>query len=250
MLTFIFGRLYTIHDVGNYNQAYNWDTKANSFVANTIGQIAQPVLASIRDDKDRAKQVFRKMMRFTAFLSFPLMFGLVLVGKEFILITIKDKWIDCIPLLQILCISGAFVPFYTLYQNLAISNGRSDIYLRCNIIQVAMLIALVIGCHSQGMTFLVTVYSAFTILWLIVWHIVTQKISGIKLTEIIKDTLPFLVIAAAVMGVTYFITMSIENLYLLFATRIIIAGILYLAIMRMAHVEILNECINFIRKKK
>ena len=100
------------------------------------------------------------------------------------------------------------------------------------------------------MTFLVTVYSAFTILWLIVWHIVTQKISGIKLTEIIKDTLPFLVIAAAVMGVTYFITMSIENLYLLFATRIIIAGILYLAIMRMAHVEILNECINFIRKKK
>lgn len=250
MLTFIFGRLYTIHDVGNYNQAYNWDTKANSFVANTIGQIAQPVLASIRDDKDRAKQVFRKMMRFTAFLSFPLMFGLVLVGKEFILITIKDKWIDCIPLLQILCISGAFVPFYTLYQNLAISNGRSDIYLRCNIIQVAMLIALVIGCHSQGMTFLVTVYSAFTILWLIVWHIVTQKILGIKLTEIIKDTLPFLVIAAAVMGVTYFITMSIENLYLLFATRIIIAGILYLAIMRMAHVEILNECINFIRKKK
>lgn len=136
VLTFVFGRFYPINDVGNYSQAYNWDTKANSFVANTVGQIAQPVLASIQDDKNRELLVFRKMLRFTAFLSFPLMFGLTLVSREFILITIHEKWIASVPLLQILCVSGAFMPIYTLYQNLAISKGRSDVYMWCNLGQV------------------------------------------------------------------------------------------------------------------
>ena len=58
-MTFVFGRFYPINDVGNYSQAYNWDTKANSFVANTVGQIAQPVLDSIQNDKNRELLVFR-----------------------------------------------------------------------------------------------------------------------------------------------------------------------------------------------
>ena len=68
-----------------------------------------------------------EMMRFTAFLAFPAMFGLVLVAREFILITIGAKWIDAVPLLQILAVSGAFFPFYTLYQNMVIGHGRADI---------------------------------------------------------------------------------------------------------------------------
>ena len=250
MLTFIFGRLYTICDVGNYNQAYNWDTKASSFVTNTIGQIAQPVMASIRDDKDKAKQVFRKMMRFTAFLSFPLMFGLVLVSREFILITIGEKWIDAIPLMQILCVSGAFMPIYTLYQNLAISNGRSDIYLWCNIGQVVVLIALVVACHSLGITYLVIVYSIFTLLWLFVWHFATKQISNIRLFDVLKDTMPFLLTSAVGMCITYLITMHIDNIYLLIALRTAIAAVIYFAVMKLAKVVILEECIQFILKKK
>lgn len=71
VLTFVFGRFYPINDVVAIRR-YNWDTKANSFVANTVGQIAQPVLASIQNDKNRELLVFRKMLRFTAFLSFSI----------------------------------------------------------------------------------------------------------------------------------------------------------------------------------
>lgn len=249
ILTLIFGRLYTIHDVGNYTQAYNWDSKANSFVANAIGQIAQPVLAAVNENKDKERQVFRKMMRFTAFLSFPLMMGLTLVSREFILITIGSKWIGCIPLLQILCISGAFMPIYTLYQNLAISNGRSDIYLWCNFGQVILLIVLIIVGHSLGMTYLVTAYSIFAILWLLVWHFATRRISGIRILDIFKDTMPFFMTSIAVMGTTYLITMKIENVYLLIAIRIIIAATLYFAVMKLAHVVILDDCIKFVKQK-
>ena len=118
ILTPIFARWFTIHQVGSYTQAFKWNTMAYSLVANTVGQIAQPVLV----ETDRS-EAFRKMLRFTCFISMPLMFGFALVGREFILITIKEEWLECVPLLQALCISGAFMPIHTMYQNLAISHG-------------------------------------------------------------------------------------------------------------------------------
>ena len=118
VLTVIFGRLFPAQAVGNYYQANKWNTMANQLVSNTLSQVAQPVLTRINDDTERQRRVFGKMLRFTAFLAFPAMFGLALVAPQLILITIGDKWVDCIPLLQILCVSGAFIPFYTVYQNL------------------------------------------------------------------------------------------------------------------------------------
>lgn len=258
VLTFIFGRIYPIHDVGNYSQANNWNTKANSFIANTVGQIAQPVLASLSVNKELGVKenstlqirAFRKLLRFTAFLSFPLMFGLAMVSHEFILITIHDKWIDSVPLLQILCVSGAFMPIYTLYQNLAISNGRSDIYMWCNLGQVVGLLALVIFCSQYGMPTMVTAYTIFMIAWLAVWQAAMGRQAGLKTWDVLKDTVPFIILAAITMTVTYFLTSSITSLLLLLAARVIVAAAIYYLIMRLLKVKILDECLSFRKKKK
>lgn len=249
LLTFIFGRFYPISDVGNYSQASNWNTKANSFITNTIGQIAQPVLASVKEDKGRELQVFRKMLRFTAFLSFPLMLGLTLVAREFILITIHEKWIDSVPLLQILCVSGAFVPIYTLYQNLAISNGRSDVYMWCNLGQVVGLLGLVLACHAYGMQTMVLAYTVFMIAWLLVWQALMGRICHLAFLDVLKDTLPFLGCAALTMVVTYYATAAIGNIYLLLLARLLLAMLIYFAIMKALRVKILDECLAFIGKK-
>lgn len=248
VLTFVFGRFYPINDVGNYSQAYNWDTKANSFVANTVGQIAQPVLASIQDDKNRELLVFRKMLRFTAFLSFPLMFGLTLVSREFILITIHEKWIASVPLLQILCVSGAFMPIYTLYQNLAISKGRSDVYMWCNIGQVVGLLALVLFCHQYGIQTMVIAYTVFIIAWLLVWQWMMKRVAGLRFLDVAKDILPFMLCAAATMVVTYFMTRSLQNIYLLLLVRLLVSATIYFCIMKLLKVQILEECIAFCKR--
>ena len=248
VLTFVFGRFYPINDVGNYSQAYNWDTKANSFVANTVGQIAQPVLASIQDDKNRELLVFRKMLRFTAFLSFPLMFGLTLVSREFILITIHEKWIASVPLLQILCVSGAFMPIYTLYQNLAISKGRSDVYMWCNIGQVVGLLALVLFCHQYGIQTMVIAYTLFIIAWLLVWQWMMKRVAGLRFLDVAKDILPFMLCAAATMVVTYFMTRSLQNIYLLLLVRLLVSATIYFCIMKLLKVQILEECIAFCKR--
>lgn len=235
--------------VGNFSQAYKWNYMASSLVFNAVGQIAQPVLVSIKDERDREKQVFRKMIRFTSFLSFPAMFGLALISNEFIMLTIGPKWTDSVPLLQILCIGGAFYPLYTVYQNLTISNGRSDLYMWCNIGQIVLQIAIIVALHSFGMTVMVIAYSAFMIAWLMVWQSIAHKLIGVRFIDTLKDTVPFCIASLATMAITFAVTLPIHNNAVLLIIRIIIATIVYYGIMRVCHVVILDECIKFITKK-
>ncbi len=251
MLTVIFGRLFRdARVVGNFFQAYKWDSMAFQTVGGMVGQVAQPVLVSVREEKDREQQVFRKMLRFTAFLSFPALFGLAMVAREFILCTIGNEWIECVPLLQILCISGAFMPIYTLYQNLVISHGRSDINMWLNIGQIALQLCVILLFYREGITTMVIAYTLFNIVWLLAWMPSAKRIIGLRFLHAAKDIAPFLLCGALVMAATYFATLSITNTYLLLAARILIAAALYYGIMRMLNVVILQECMQFILKKK
>lgn len=253
ILTNIFGKLFPDRLVGNYSQAYKWDTMANSLVGNTVGQIAQAVLVeaspSDSSERNRELQVFRKMLRFTCFLSMPLMLGFALVANEFILITIGDKWAGCVPLLQVLCISGAFVPLYTMYQNLAMSQGRSDIFMWLNIGQIVLQILIVMLFYRFSMLIMVCAYSVFMILWLIPWHLFTGRLIRYRWTDAFKDIAPFALSAAFAMAVTYWATNMISNLYILIAIRFVLAAAIYYGIMKMAKVQILKECEQFIFKK-
>lgn len=250
VLTFIFGRFLPIQVVGYYAQANKWNNMAKATISDAIGQVAQTVMVSVSDERDRDVRVFRKMMRFTAFLSFPALFGLALVSHEFIILAIGDKWTDSIILLQILCIGGAFLPFYTLYQNLAISHGRSDIYMWYNIGQIVIQLLIVLLFYKQGIVAIVCASSAFIVIWLLVWHLVGLRLIGLRFSHLFLDTLPFLVVALAVMAATYFITMRIENLALLLTSRILIAAALYAGAMKLLQAKVMEETLQFFLKKK
>ena len=257
VLTFIFGNLFPMKTVGNFSQAMKWDTMAYTTISGTIEQVAQPILVETADDKDRELRVFRKMMRFTAFLVFPCLFGLSLVAEEFILVTISAKWIDSVPLLQILCIGGAFMPFYTMYQHLVISAGRSDIYMWCNIGQIILQIAIIIAFHSFGIVTMVIVYTTFTIAWLGVWHIFAKRLIGIRYRDLFKDIAPFMLASAGVMVVTHYLTTLLSNNiapyiatpYILLPLRIVIAAALYFCVMKVAKAKIMDECISYVKRK-
>jgi O-antigen/teichoic acid export membrane protein len=249
VLTFIFGRLFPITTVGIYNQANKWTTMGHSFVSSTMGQVAQPVLKVVVDDQERELRVFRKMIRFTAFISFPALFGLAMVAHEFILLTITDKWAACVPLLQILCVGGAFLPFYSLFHNMAISHRRSDIFLRCSVLQIFTQLIIILLFHRWGITTMVIAYSVFNAAFLLVWHFYTHRLSHLRLTYLMKDIIPFMLIALGVMAVTYHCTQPIENMSLVLAVRIVIAGSLYLGILKFLHAEILTECLRFAKEK-
>lgn len=250
LLTFIFGRLYSAKAVGNFLQAFKWDTMASNFVSGTIAQVAQPVLVEVNSDIIRQRAVFRKMLRFTAFLAFPAMFGLAMVAHEFIILLISDTWVESIPLLRILCISGAFLPFYTMYQNLIISHGRSSLYMWCTIGLIAIQILCVILVHSRGIIFMVGVYTTITILWLFVWQILASRLIGLKLREAVKDIVPYFIISVGIMCAIYFSTGFINNLILLLIARIILSAVLYLLIMKLCGSKILQEIIAYLGQRR
>jgi O-antigen/teichoic acid export membrane protein len=246
MLTVVLGRLFPAASVGNYNQANKWNTMANQLVSNTIAQVAQPVLMRVNDDQERQRRVFGKMMRFTAFLAFPAMFGLSLVAPQVILIAIGEKWIDSIPLLQILCVSGAFIPLYTVYQNLFLSQGKSDIYMWLTIAQIALTLIAVLVCNDLGIRAMVMAFATINILWLLAWQWFVNRQIGYRFMNMLRDLLPFMGIALIVVGATYLLTCSLSNLYVLLITRVLIAVTLYLLIMKLLHARIMEECIEFL----
>ena len=249
ILTVIFGRLFSAAAVGNFSQANKWNVTAHTFVSGTIIQVAQPVLASISED-ERERRVFHKMMRFTAFLSFPCMLGLSLIANDFILVLLGERWAQCVPLMQVLCIGGAFMPLYALYQNLAISSGRSDIYMWCSIAQIVLQIAVILGFHDCGIMGMVRAYTLFNIVWLAAWHIFTSRLIRLRAVDVVLDIAPFAAIALLTMAVAYFCSMHINDMILRLVARIVVAVIVYVGVMKLLRVKILDECINFVIRKK
>ena len=248
ILSFIFGRLFTAGAVGNYTQAAKWNTMGHSLISGTMQQVAQPVLASINEEENRQLNVFRKMLRFTAFLSMPAMLGLAFIA-DFIVVLLGEQWTDSVPLLRMLCISGAFLPIHTLYQNLFISHGRSDTYMWCSVALVITQIVVVMVFATWGIEIMIAAYVVTLILWTGIWQVLAYRLIQLRFTDLLKDVCPFLLATIGCIGVAYYATLFITNVIALILSRIIITSLLYVAIMKIAHVKIFKECIQFIFKR-
>lgn len=246
ILNILLGRYFTAHDTGSYNQANQWNSKCYYLVQSMISQVAQPVLVDLKDQQARQLGVLRKMMRFTAFVSFPLLFGLGLVAHEFILITITAKWEASALLMQILAVSGATMPLSILLSNMILSKGRSDTYLWVTLCLGLVEIATMMTIWPLGIRAMVIAYTLINVIWLFVWHFFVRRLTGYRLTLFLKDILPFALAAFGVMAVTHMATLPIHSHAGLLATRVAMAPVLYYAVMKLARVKILQECEHFI----
>lgn len=248
VLNILLGHYFTPRDTGNYNQAYQWNTKCYSLVQSMVAQVAQPVLVSLNGEEGRQKDVFRKMMRFTAFITFPLLFGFGLVAKEFIVTAIGEKWLASAQLIQILCLSGAAMPLSTLFSNMIISKGRSGTFFWCTFTLGLVQIATMIMIWPMGIRWMVVAYTLLNTSWLLVWLFFVRRLIGYGYWMFFCDVMPFALAAAGVMGVAYVATMPLSNLIALLISRFIIAVVLYYVVMKLARVKILAECERFVKR--
>ena len=249
VFSIILGRFYTRNEVGDYTQANKWNSMGYSFIGGMIASVSQPVLASVNEDGARQLRIFRKMVRFTAFVSFPLMLGLSLVAPEFITIAITDKWLSSAGILRILCISGAFIPVCNLFSSLLVSKGKSGIYMWSTVILGILQLIVMVSIHKLGIRTMVVVYSAINILWLLVWYWFIRKETGYRLWHFAMDILPYLTIALAVMAATYLLTKPITNIYCLLAAKTAIAAVLYVLIMRLSNAVTFKEAVTFFKQR-
>ena len=250
IFSFILGKYYNRADVGNYTKSAEWFNMGGEIVNGMVNAVAQPVLAKVVDDNERQLRVFRKMLRFTAFVAFPLMFGLSLVSKELITIVITDKWIESAGMLQILAIWGAFMPIQSMLTNLLVSRGKARIFMWCTIVQGLLTLSMLLLLHPYGIKNMLIAYCVFNALWLLVWHWFADREIKLTLQMFIGDTLPYLLTAAAIMVVTYQSTTFISSPQILLASRIGIAATLYIGFNYLVRSKELSEIINFLFKRK
>jgi O-antigen/teichoic acid export membrane protein len=260
IMNLLLGRYYGETNTGHFNQAYQWSSKCFLLVGNMMRQVDQTVLVGLHDERERQLAVLRKMVRFTAFVSFPLLFGLGLVSHEFIVLSIGEKWAFSASLLPYLCLCGAFMPLSTLLTDAIISQHRSDIYLWSTIILGVLQIGLMLALWREGIYTMVIAYTILNIFWVFVWHFFAHRLMGYRLIDFVKDIMPFAIVAAADMIVTGWCSSMIvcalrsvgeyAALWLLLISRTIIAALIYFAVMRLSGAVILKECIAFITKKK
>lgn len=245
----LLGRFYGAHSAGVYSNARKWDDMGINTVNGMVQDIAQPVLTRVRDDQGRYRQVFRKMLRFVCFISFPAMLGIGLIAREFLLIIAGEKWLESALLLSMLSVYGAFYPITTLYSNLTISQGRSDINLWNTVVLCVIVWAGLIGLHPFGLQTMVVFFITINILWLFVWQWFAHRLVGLRLWDVLRDVVPFLLFTLLVMAATWWLTRGISSLWLKLVSKILIAVALYAGVMWVSGAKIMRESIQYIFKR-
>jgi O-antigen/teichoic acid export membrane protein len=249
LLSVIIGKSYGERQTGLYSQGHKWMLVGHNIIASTINAVALPVFVEANEDKNRQLQIFRKMVRFGAFISFPTLFGLAFIAKEFIVITVGEKWLGSVPFLQLFCIHAGLAYIANLYYQLLISYGKSAIIMWYNICISLITLTSVLIVVRYGILFMVIVYVTVLILSIAGWHYFAGKLIGLHLVHLLKDILPYLVIIAGCFSVAWLLTKNIQNMYLLITCKVAVVAILYILIMKFSGSIIFKESIGFLTNR-
>lgn len=255
----LLGRFYGMTQTGYYTQGSKWTTMGYSTIFGMINSVGQPVFRESSAERERLCRVFVKMLRFTAFVSFPAMLGLALVSHELIVIAVTDKWLACVPVMHILCVWGAFMPIATLYTNLFNSLGRPGLYMWNTIALGLLQLLCLVASYPFGLMTMLTVYTAINIGWLFVYHYFCSRLTGLRLLRAIGAITPYLLCAVGATAVAWYAARCVSGLtdgaagtvaaLVSLAVKVLVAGGLYLAVLWAAGSVVLRETLGFLRRK-
>lgn len=252
LFSLFFGRLYGERMVGYYNQANKWTGMGYNTLTGMVWSVTQPLFARLSyDDPQRMREVFRKMLRFTCFLSFPSLFGLGLIAPEFITIAITDKWLPSAQLMQLLCVGGAFMPVASLYSNFLISQGKSNVFMYNTMAQCLVQMLCMVVLYPYGVEAMVVAYVVVNILWVFAWHFFVRRTMTLTLVESLRDMFPFMVLSLLAMAAAWGASLLVEgHVALSLLVKVVVAAVTYLALMWMFGAAILKECFAYLRHRK
>lgn len=140
----IIGKLYSGAELGYYSRAENYASLPALTVTGLIGRVTYPVLCTMQSDDVKLAQSYRRLIRLAAYIVFPTLLGIAAIAHPLVSVMITDKWLPCVPLLQILCCQLMWYPIHALNLNLLQVKGRSDLFLRLEIIKKVLFTLILI----------------------------------------------------------------------------------------------------------
>lgn len=228
--TFI-GKIYSASELGFYTKALTFETSAVNTTAQPFSKVIFATLSSFQDNNEILKRSYRKTIRLGMFLHFPMMVGIITISDPLIRFLLTDKWASSISYLQLLCFVGLLMPL-DYYSNVLLKiKGRSDLYLRLEIIKKIIIIILIIITYRWSIKALLIGQIINSIIAVLIDSIYTKKFIGYSLFEQIKDIISSLLITA-IMGGCILLLSNVEfnSLFIELIVLIVTGIVLYTGI--------------------
>lgn len=146
----IIGKVFSAATLGNYSRASHFGYFPSSNITGIFQRVTFPVLSKIQDDHEKLRIAYLKFLNMATLVIFPLMIGLVALAKPFILLVLTDKWVDVILILQIISIAYMWYPVHAINLNILQVLGRSDLFLKLEIIKKIVGITVLVITVPHG----------------------------------------------------------------------------------------------------
>ena len=252
----VVGKKYSAGDLGFYSRGTQFPQFITSTVNTTVQSVLLPVMSKKQNEPEVLKSMMRKSVILSSYLIFPMMAGLAAIAPQLVSFLLGDKWLPCVPFLRICCFTFGFYPVHTCNLQAINAIGRSDIYLKLEIIKkIYGIIALAISLIFFNSPLAIAMTGIFTtVISCFVNASPNKKLINYSYFEQMKDILPSFAISLAMLGVVLVVgQLNINNLLLL-AIQIIVGIFAYLILSMITGLEpckiLLEEIRPFSKKIK
>jgi len=250
MYTIVIGKKFSKADVGYFTRASVYTYFFSSNITNILQRVTFPVLSSIQDEDERLRETYRKFLRLSAFVVFPLMMGLCSLADPLIRFLLTDKWVGAILLLQIMCLSGMWYPIHAINLNLLQVKGRSDLFLRVEIIKKIIGVIILVITIPFGVAAMCWggVFSSLIALFINTYY--TERLIQFGYLKQMKDLLPILGYSFSMGFIVWGITHLIHINILALIIGIAVGTIYYFSIAYITRSQELQEIKSILSTQK
>lgn len=244
------GKYYSPADLGVYNRAEGYATLPSKNVHGVISSVTFPVLSKMQDDDEALARNYRRMLKVTAFIVFPMMTLLAGIARPLILIMITAKWEACIILLQIICFSMMWWPIHAINLNLLLVKGRSDLFLRLEIIKKVWGVFILACTLPFGLIIFCAggILSSLVCLFINTYY--TGKLINCGYLKQMKDLSPALFLSLLTFAVSFGCTYLFPNLWI----QLIVGGFcgagIYLGLALLLKMDELQDVKYMLKRKQ
>ena len=258
--SFFIGHSVGLASLGYYTQGDKWSKMGITSISQVLTSSFLPALSAVQDSPERFRAMVSKMNRFTSYLLFPAMLGLMAMAKPIFHTLFGDKWDPSIILFQLLLLRGIFTVLNSLYNNYLLALGHGSSIVKLEIVRdTAAVIALAAtfpfmaltmpGDPVYGLRILLWGQIAATLLTWVASFVVTVRVTGVGPWRFITDMLPYFMQTILIIPVMLIVAMPVAAPWLKLTIMAITALTLYLGGNHLFHSKIQREVLQYITGK-
>lgn len=246
----IIGKLFTSQELGYYTQAKKIQELPVINLSTIIGSVTFPVFSSIQNENQRLKEGYKKTIKALVFINFPLMAGLFVIAEPLVKFLLTDKWLPSVIFIQLLCISGFIFTLQSTNLNILKVKGRSDLFLRLEIIKKILIVFSIIIGLKWGIIGLLWARVINSYLAYFINSFYSGKLINYPVKEQLSDIYPYMISAILMAFVLFLIASYIHlNYVAILIIQITVGIMIYYLITKAFHLEALLEIISIANNK-